>query len=493
MNKGKPSFLIENHDEALYLWRKAGIRAATLIHIDAHHDMWPPSEDGVITIGNYVFFALSEGIIKKVIWVVPDASWATPENRCVLREQVSKLVQSFPRPRRAIQFEDECIKTSILGKPFTVCALKELTINDEPVLLDIDVDYFLLPSVAGNNACEISGRLPWLWPAEFKLPALPGLLMTSIAYSVEGGTTPIEWKHLGDELQSSLTGATHTGNRCFECLRIAAIADSKGDEARAKEYLHQALEASPMHPAGHWHNAIHCVNIGEKDLGRHHYQRAIALDPSYGSAFNSRGLMLEMVAQPDQAELEYRKILVLNPQDGNAMVGLARISHMRGNISLAKELVERGVALNPKSVDGHRLLGYVLQEIGDTQGAIQAYERYFELLATGEPSFFADISTYSRHSDPEEVTVRNVVAHLYWESGDLKRSLEHFQTIGDRAVPNISLFSMRTKTAVLLLRCRHFSQSLYQLLRAFAAIPADSLRAARKITRIVRNVSGLAL
>ena len=73
---------VVGHDESLQVWLDRGIRAATCIHFDYHHDCYISSDrlnassisrlDEVINIGNYLPFAKKGGALSHVIWVTPD-------------------------------------------------------------------------------------------------------------------------------------------------------------------------------------------------------------------------------------------------------------------------------------------------------------------------------------------------------------------------------------------------------------------------------------
>ena len=72
--------LIDNHDEALLLWNRAGADRRLLIHVDAHHDMcWTPDAEA-ISIANFICLALRERIVREVFWVVPDPTWLLRSN-----------------------------------------------------------------------------------------------------------------------------------------------------------------------------------------------------------------------------------------------------------------------------------------------------------------------------------------------------------------------------------------------------------------------------
>src|SRR6202162_6689020 len=69
-------FRIENHDEALLIWRNSGCAERILIHVDAHHDMWWVAPGQTITIANFISPALRDGILREIYWVIPDRSWS---------------------------------------------------------------------------------------------------------------------------------------------------------------------------------------------------------------------------------------------------------------------------------------------------------------------------------------------------------------------------------------------------------------------------------
>jgi hypothetical protein len=105
MNTIKPPnqiVMMEDHDQAYFAWKAAGVKDRTLVHIDAHIDFgWLPEKDlseilevnnlgelqsllkqqplwnpfkkqknALVNIGNYIFPAFKEGIINKFYWVL---------------------------------------------------------------------------------------------------------------------------------------------------------------------------------------------------------------------------------------------------------------------------------------------------------------------------------------------------------------------------------------------------------------------------------------
>ena len=83
-----PVHCVENHDGAYRVWRDAGVTQRLLVHVDAHHDLYGrwidrknPKERSRINIANFVYAALEEELVRELIWVVPDQTWATPAGR----------------------------------------------------------------------------------------------------------------------------------------------------------------------------------------------------------------------------------------------------------------------------------------------------------------------------------------------------------------------------------------------------------------------------
>lgn len=73
---------VVGHDESLQVWLDQGVKAATCIHFDYHHDCYVAHDringcslsrvDEIINIANYLPFARKCGLLSHVIWVVPN-------------------------------------------------------------------------------------------------------------------------------------------------------------------------------------------------------------------------------------------------------------------------------------------------------------------------------------------------------------------------------------------------------------------------------------
>src|SRR6476646_7167567 len=79
------------HDESYIRWRDAGVRGATLVHVDAHHDLEPGPASGIVHVGNYVRVAIDEGIVTRLIWVLPQPMWDDAAVRAVAGRDLAEL------------------------------------------------------------------------------------------------------------------------------------------------------------------------------------------------------------------------------------------------------------------------------------------------------------------------------------------------------------------------------------------------------------------
>jgi hypothetical protein len=248
-------FLMENHDEAYWAWQRAGVCDRILVHIDAHEDMWWVADEDSLDIANFISRAVTAGMVKEVFWVVPDQTWDSEQIRRRVRRRLEKVLKSYPGDGPKIAEEDEQISAVLLGRSLRVCPLANLPRISEPVLLDIDVDYLVIPRACNNR--EAPPPIPWCWPGDlaerlFKHGLTSDLV--TIAYSVEGGFTALKWKYLGDELALRLGGTDQSASRLrgMEHLRRGILAAVRGDFAAAADWYRQGLESLPDSAAPHF-------------------------------------------------------------------------------------------------------------------------------------------------------------------------------------------------------------------------------------------------
>ncbi|HUB95633.1 MAG TPA: GNAT family N-acetyltransferase, partial [Stellaceae bacterium] len=108
------------------------------------------------------------------------------------------------------------------------------------------------------------------------------------------------------------------------------------------------------------------------------------LDPKGLPAMLDATLDLENKGQIADAELGYRQILELAPEDGLALYRYGRLkANQRAHVD-AKELLSRSVAADPDGDNAWLLLGRSLQALGEDAAALEAYRTVVKLNPQNE-------------------------------------------------------------------------------------------------------------
>jgi len=434
--------LMENHDRAYELWSEGGMHQRTLVHIDAHHDMvWAEDRAG-LSIANYICFALKEQIVREVYWVVPDHTWTTWAGRAAVRAHLEEILSRYP-DSGPVRWDGPRLRTAILGRPLAICALDSLPRLDERILLDVDVDYLTIPRVS-YGAWDARAPLPWRWPidvvATLREAGVASDFVT-IAYSVNGGYTPLGWKYLGMELACRLRSAPGAlALAPYDCMRAGAVAEHEGDFRRAETAWREAGDA--LGAAPYWRLAHLLVELGRPEDGRRCYEHALALDPSYGAPDAVLGA--SSVAYPDTGAEErvFNRTLQLDPENAYAHLGLAWIAARGKRWAEAETEARASLALEPDLVDAHRVLGRVLAKQNRLGAAIDAYERSLKLALAGHRPFEGVVATSVSPGgllDSSHAHVHETLARLYDKAGDGGRAVTGYRLAiaGGRTRPSI--------------------------------------------------------
>lgn len=257
------TLLAEDHSRAYMFWKQLGFRAATCVHVDAHLDLGEAGltparlagiaaarneeelapfrgstyiPGGGMNCGNYLTPALQERIVEHLVCVLPPFMELTLESaRRELQSWVDLTLAEF----RNLVFQDGRVEGTLKGRRLTLCRAGNLPELSRPLLLDIDLDYFVDDQ-----------RAIWQQPSELarELGALSPDALT-VACSVHGGYTPLsEARWLGPAVLRAF-GAGHPevelrespldrGSALFRLGRVQeALAELAGEESPESRYL----------------------------------------------------------------------------------------------------------------------------------------------------------------------------------------------------------------------------------------------------------------
>ena len=373
--------LIEDHDEALAIWRKHKFRGLTLLHIDAHIDFGLPAAETPLTalaaskslrelkagleaslvllryardfdkqtnIGNYIYSAWAEGIVRDIYWVIPGDKREFRRNRLLLGRMLKSALGRDTKPK----FASRAVTCCFRGAKFTVCTLDTLPPLDKP-LLDIDTDFMVTDSIRhADNTDEIGRRRICCAPQKLAL-ALSKIsrpVIATIAYSTNGGYTPMQYRHLGDELACLLNPSK------FSARYRRSLA--------ASEYFSEFQRS------------------GSKIA----YRRAVALVPAYRGPDNSTGMLWLEKGKAQQAELEFEKILRADQTNPQALEGLGRLALRARRFTKAQLLLQK--ALRYSAGRFKNLRSDVLHSLGEAclaMGRLEEAKKAFSALRRADP------------------------------------------------------------------------------------------------------------
>lgn len=329
--------IIEDHDYALKVWRGRAVKGLDLVHLDAHIDFsFHPARpvEKVIKdaksvkelkekleyaisflhyekdfnkqtdIGNYIYPAMEEGIVRNFYWVVPGRKNEFNKSGKAVRNIFKQIMRDEGNKGNILEDANGIISAKCLGRDFIACSLDNLPILTKNTLLDIDTDFLVTGSVLNaENTKNIGKRKPWILPkdlAETLKEKIQSPQITTIAYSVNGGWTPMEYRHLADELAYHLSPSGFKGR--FE------------KNAKAAGYFK-------------------LFNATGK---RRYYWQAVELNPAYRMTDNNYGPLYLSLGKLSSAKNEFEKILRADRENAACLFGLGSVALERKEFKEAR-------------------------------------------------------------------------------------------------------------------------------------------------------------
>lgn len=333
--------IIEDHDEALLLWRKLKVRGLDLVHVDAHIDFdvqLARSPEALLgeaasiqdlkknleyylaftryekdlekqnNIGNYIYPAMRENIVRDFWWVVPGDEKEFLRSRKLIK-QFLKNILTKNSCRAKVSVSRWLVSAKYLDKNIKVCCLERLPRFRNKTLLDIDADFLVIDSVrnADNIKC-IGKRRPWMSPEELVKILKNKILnpkVITIARSTEGGYTPMKYSHIAEETAWGFS---------------------------PREFAGRFLRAS---------RAARHFSLFEATGSRKEYEAAVGLAPNYRSSFNNNGPLHLLAGRFEEAYEEFLRVKKADPTNPGVLSGLGRLSLRKKAFARAKTYFSR--------------------------------------------------------------------------------------------------------------------------------------------------------
>jgi len=366
--------LIEDHNGAYDYWKELRLRSKTLIHFDAHFDFnflpaKPPlqtleeargkedlirqcsdnvtyaelekDERSLTNIGNYIYPAIRDGIVKYFYWVIPGGPDQLTKASDNVKRMLTKIRRKDPFGQSKIVRKRNALQTKIYGRDLYITTLDGLEAGLKNAIIDIDIDFLTTGTIQKSGSFIDAGRrFPWIWPRDL-VKAIKNKKIrydcVTIAYSVNGGFTPLMYKFFGDELAFYLNDDPGKLN-AFISKRNAAL-----------KLFYNGKTAAAFKIASHLLSDIDTVGIDRsliKKLKAHvnfmlfrmraktglknervkYYQTCVRLDGTYRAKDNNYGpLFLRRKKALKKAEKEFRLILEADKGNFNPLLGLGKV------------------------------------------------------------------------------------------------------------------------------------------------------------------------
>jgi len=218
--------------------------------------------------------------------------------------------------------------------------------------------------------------------------------------------------------------------------------DELGERSKAIGDLVKATELNPSHLVAHRYLGL--LYRGERDYDKAIRQanRVLELNPNYCTYYLDRAECFRGKDPSDasgNARKDYLKSIELDPDEVEAMVGLARLSYTQEDLPRALEWLDKALDIN---INNHRALAYrgrVLIELGRYSEAIRDLDKARELNSKSGFVYHLLADAYARGKDltnalraadqaikldPEEPDYRRFRGELRCRAGQLKGAIE---------------------------------------------------------------------
>ncbi|HXV15151.1 MAG TPA: tetratricopeptide repeat protein, partial [Gemmatimonadaceae bacterium] len=332
------------------------------------------------------------------------------------------------------------------------------------------------------------GSLPWIWPSEVvdKLRAHDvNTDLVTIARSVEGGYTPLQWKYLADDLAQRLDQDPKNSDWA-DCLRNGAESALSGDHNAAEVAYKTAARLKSDSAAPSFHLANLCAASGRLDEAKKHLQEAVAIDPSYRSPYSTAGLWYFGYGRYARARGAFERAQSLDPEDAYACLGLGIVAFQQKDWTVAETWFRQSLALR-ETVDAYRGIARVRTRARDYPAAIAAHEDSIRLVLRGQRSVTDHVALgeagESRAFDSAHGEIHERLASLHAAMGNWPKAIAGYRmAVAMSGSPSASLGLARAY-----LRTRRVKDAFSALVQAATVAPKFSIKRGRVKWRRLRQ------
>jgi tetratricopeptide (TPR) repeat protein len=158
-------------------------------------------------------------------------------------------------------------------------------------------------------------------------------------------------------------------------LILATEAGARSRPADQLEHLTKLVEAFPDDPRVHNQLGAYWFGTQDYDKAIGHYERAIALDPSFTTPYNQLGYAQRFLGRYDEAEKAFKKNIELIPDEANPYDSYAELLMKTGRFDESIVQYEKAIAIDPKFVSAYIGIAHDQAFQGKTEDALATLEK----------------------------------------------------------------------------------------------------------------------
>ena len=200
---------------------------------------------------------------------------------------------------------------------------------------------------------------------------------------------------------------------------LAGVAIHNSDVTFLTQEANQIIALAPAAPDGYLLRAVAEMNRKQYTTAEQFLKTSLEKDAKNPGAYVQLGNLRMEENRPADAEKAYRQALDLDPNDADALGGMLNVYQKQPDKALA--LTKAQLASHPNNPDFHVILGTLLEDKKDTQGAKAEFEQAIKLNRT-------DMSAYLK------------LGGLQSEQGDSAGALQTYLNAGEVSPKNVGFF-----------------------------------------------------
>lgn len=394
--------LIEDHSEALLKWAQEGLRDAVVVHVDAHDDLgyipddkidkirslikakrWKELEKSrdignrsLFKLNNFLYAAVKLRIVKEIYWVLPyrffdDIPLAEEKVKVFLKNTGSK----FPEDDiNMMRMKAGCLTGMLSGVNISICSPFTLPKIIEPVILDIDIDFFPILAFESQQS-KLRALKIFLDFMNYKELRIK---YANIAYSVNDGYTRPIHRYIGDEIFEIIRNPQilHADSppELWTFRDTAENMLSGGEDKLVVEYLEEPLKKYPDDLPLRILNASAKLFMKKFDEAFDEVDELCIKDVKYCYAFIYMADILSDNKEYGEAERFYERAMEALPENIDAIREYALFLHERDRYRDALRYAER-LAEIADDMYVELLIGDCYFNLGEKGRSLKAYEK----------------------------------------------------------------------------------------------------------------------